>query len=126
MPETAELDPSGYKKGHFGDVSLDDVKKSLKKFQSIIFHPGCIPETFKPIRDNSFAFVHIDVDLYRSSFDCCEFFYERMTKGGIMIFDDYGFEKFKESAKKAVDDFFNDKPEVPISLHTAQCLLIKL
>ena len=55
-----------------------------------------------------------------------EFFYERMTKGGIMIFDDYGFQGYELAAKKAVDDFFIGKPEIPITLRNGQCLVLKI
>ena len=126
MPSIADEDPSGLKEGDCGDVSLSVVKKYLQTFPFLVFHPGIIPETFKGIEDRKFAFVHIDVDLYESVKDCCSFFYDRMVIGAIMIFDDYGTLAFAYSGKKAVDDFFYDKPETPISLHTGQCIVIKL
>ena len=43
-----------------------------------------------------------------------------------MIFDDYGFPGYKFAEKQAVDEFFSDKPESPISLRTGQCIVIKL
>ena len=43
-----------------------------------------------------------------------------------MIFDDYGFYGYKDAAKKAVDEFFSDKPEPTISLRNGQCFIIKL
>lgn len=49
-----------------------------------------------------------------------------MENSGIMIFDDYGFYSYKDAAKCAVDEFFSDKLECPISLRTEQCIVIKL
>ncbi|GAI43581.1 unnamed protein product [marine sediment metagenome] len=126
MPAIANEDPSHIKKGALGDVSLDAVKDYLRIFPFIVFHPGLISETLKEIKDGRFAFVHIDVDLYQTTKDCCNFFYDRMIKGGIMVFDDYGFPCFKFAEKQAVDEFFTDEPESPISLHTGQCIVIKL
>jgi len=126
MPAIANKDPSGHKKGDFGDVSLNAVKDYLGMFTNVIFHPGLIPETFEAVKHQHFAFVHIDVDLYQTAKDCCNFFYDRMISGGIMIFDDYGFPGYKFAEKQAVDEFFNDKPESPISLRTGQCIVIKL
>jgi O-methyltransferase len=126
MPTLAIQDPSGHQEGDFGNSSLSLVKQHLQPFHCLNFHPGIIPETFEAVRDKQFAFVHIDVDLYQTTIDCCEFFYERLSKGGIMLFDDYGFPRYKNSEKRAVDEFFKDKPEVPISLRTSQCLIIKL
>jgi len=126
MPAIANKDPSDYKKGDFGDVSFSDIKNYLQTFPFIVFHRGLIPETFGAVENKKFAFVHIDVDLYQSTKDCCSFFYDRMTIGGIMIIDDYGFPHLKHAAKQAVDEFFCDKLESPVSLRTGQCIVIKL
>lgn len=127
MPSTADNDPSGHKKGDFGDVSLNAVKNYLQAFPFVRFYPGFIPERFEVVRGLKFAFVNIDVDLYQTSKDCCNFFYDRMVKGGVIIFDDYGCgDRYKFAQKRAVDEFFKDKPESPISLPTGQCIVIKL
>jgi len=126
MPAIANEDASGYKEGDFGDVSLSAIKDYLQMFPFVIFHPGFIPQTFEGVKDGKFAFVHIDVDLYQTAKDCCNFFYDRIAKGGVMIFDDYGEPRFKFAEKQAVDEFFRDKPENPISLRTGQCIVIKL
>lgn len=126
MPATADSDPSTHRQGDFGDVSLDSVKAYLKAFANVCFHPGMIPETFAQQEAGRYSFVHVDVDLYQSVRDCCSFFYPRMVRGGVMIFDDYGFPHYRDAAKRAVDEFFRDKQERTISLATGQCLVIKL
>lgn len=126
MPAMANQDPSGLKEGRFGDTSLADVKQYLRDFPFVVFHPGLIPSTLESVKDKRFAFVHVDVDLYQTTKDCLNFFYNRLTRGGVMIFDDYGWTFFKESEKKAVDEFFEDKPETPIALQTGQAFVIKL
>ena len=126
LPSIADADPAGHKSGMFGDVSVDDVERYLRGFPFAVFHPGLIPDTLDEVKDDRFALVHIDVDLYETVKDCCGFFYDRMTKGGIMIFDNYGFYPYKDTEKRAVDEFFDDKPEIPIPLPTGQCIVIKL
>jgi O-methyltransferase len=42
-----------------------------------------------------------------------------------MVFDDYG-EPTCPGARKAVDEFFADKPETPIYIPTGQCLVHRL
>lgn len=128
MPET---DPALdlHKAGDFDGTSLDDVKKTIfshlgKIDKRIRFHPGFIPETFTEFTDDSIALAHIDVDIYKSVFDCCEFIYPRLVNGGFLIFDDYGFPTCP-GARKAVDQFFNEKPEVPLVLPTGQALVVK-
>jgi O-methyltransferase len=125
MPKSANEDKSHHKEGDYQDTSVEAVKDFLSDYSFVEFHPGLIPDTFEAVTNKKFAFVHIDVDIYQSIKDCCEFFYERMTKGGIMIFDDYGFQGYELAAKKAVDDFFIEKSEIPITLRNGQCLVLK-
>lgn len=125
MPKTGVPDPSEHREGDMGDVSLANVKEYLQCPQAV-YHPGVIPETFRGLEDEWFAFVHIDVDLYQSTRDCLEYFYPRMSVGAVMVFDDYGFPRYEYAEKKAVDDYFSDKVECPISLRTGQCIIIKV
>jgi len=124
MPETDSGKDNFYKKGSFGDTSLSEVESFLSGCRNITIYPGFFPETSKPVEKMSFSFVHVDVDIYRSVLDCCEFFYPRMLNNGVLIFDDPGFSDC-EGAKIAVDEFFSDKEETPIHLATAQVLVLK-
>jgi len=117
--------PAGHKKGDFGDTSLESVKSYLSDFPLVTYHQGLIPSTLETAKERMFSFVHVDVDLYEPARDCCEFFYSRMVKNGMMLFDDYGIQCFEESIRRAVDEFFRDKAERPIALRTGQCLVIK-
>jgi O-methyltransferase len=126
MPAAADADPSPHKKGDFGDVSLESVRAYLTSFNDVSFYPGLIPDTFQHITSQRFSMIHIDVDLYSSVRDCCEFFYPRLLAGGMMVFDDYGLPHYKDAAKKAVDEFFREKAESPVVLTTGQCFVIKL
>jgi len=65
------------------------------------------------------------VDIYQSIHDCCHHIYPRLSPGAMMVFDDYGFPSCP-GARKAVDEFFHDKPERPLVLPTAQAIVIRL
>jgi hypothetical protein len=126
MPDTAIKEQDGHQKGDFGDTSLDSVKSYLAGFPCVTIHAGFIPTTLESVKNERFSFVHIDVDIYQTSIDCCNFFYGRLVSGAVMIFDDYGFTLYKDAEKRAVDEFFADKPETLTSLPTGQCIVIKL
>jgi O-methyltransferase len=53
---------------------------------------GVFPdETGSAIADRSFRFAHIDVDVYRSAQDVFAWVWPRLSDGGAVVFDDYGF-----------------------------------
>ncbi len=60
----------------------------------------------------------------KSVLDCCTFIYPRLTKGGFLIFDDYGFPTCT-GARQAVDTYFADKQAVPLILSTGQAIVFK-
>ena len=98
--------------------------ETLKEFRLIKLFKGWIPERFPEVANEKFRLVHIDVDLYEPTRDSLEFFYPRISTGGVMVFDDYGVTSCP-GAYKAVNEFMNDKPEYVLHLPTAQGIIIK-
>ena len=123
LSEPSDVDGGYWRKGNLA-CSLEVVQANLRPLQNIRWHKGWIPETFNDVSHASFAFVHIDVDLYEPTRDSIAFFYDRMSVGGIIICDDYGFTTCP-GATKAVDDFLADKPEKMIALPTGGGFLIR-
>ncbi|MDD5530837.1 MAG: macrocin O-methyltransferase [bacterium] len=97
------------------------VKDKLAKYPNIHIYKGIFPQTGTAIQNKKFAFVHLDVDIYQSTKDCIEFFYNRMSKNGIIISHDYHV----RAVKLAFQEFFKDKPEQVIQLQMSQCMVIK-
>ncbi len=125
MPAAAERDPSGHQAGDFGATSLSRVRSELGPYPNVVFHPGTIPQTLNAVEGQRFSFVHVDVDLYESTRDCLRFFYPRLVPGGMLVCDDYGFPLYERSARLAVDEFFERRPEDVIVLRSGQCFVIK-
>ncbi len=109
-----------------GNLATEEAicRKNLDEFDFVKYYKGWIPDRFVEVEATMFCFVHIDVDLYQPTLDSISFFYEKLSKGGIMICDDYGFTTCP-GAKIAMDDFFADKAEPVIMLTTGQGLVIK-
>jgi len=61
--------------------------------------------------DLKISLLHIDIDLYRATLDCLKFLYEKVTRGGAIILDDY---KSFPGATQAIDEFFSDKNNLSI------------
>lgn len=122
MPTTDDL-KDVHKKGDFSDTSLDSVR-SLVGTSGVEYHEGFIPQAFEGLNVHRIAFAHVDLDLHDAILESCKFIYPRLNKGGVIVFDDYGFPSCP-GARIAVDEFFSDKSEFPIVLASGQCLVIK-
>ncbi len=73
----------------------------------LTMYPGVFPGTISASNyaSDKFCFVYIDMDTYQATKDAIEFFWPRLAKGGVLFFDDYGWEPCA-GVKKAVDEFF--------------------
>jgi O-methyltransferase len=125
LPKSHQKHDPYFREGQMA-ATVASVKQQLSRFQHITkFREGWIPNTFIGLERKQYAFAHIDVDLYQSTLDCCTYFYPRLTPGGILLFDEYGFTS-AHGEKVAVDEYFADKPERPIAFITGQALVLKV
>lgn len=60
-----------------------------------------------------FSLVHFDCDLYEPTLAALEALWPRLSRGGVMLFDEYALKEWAGETK-AVDEFFADKPEVRV------------
>ena len=65
--------------------------------------------TFKFVKDNpgfKISLLYLDLDLEVPTYNTLVNLWERVTKGGIVVFDEYGYHKWSES--KGVDRFIKE------------------
>ena len=97
------------------------------KAASVKLIQGYFPETTGGIDpENQYALVHLDADLYSPQFSGLEYFYPRMTKGGVIIVHDCNNEF--TGSKRALNEFFLNKPETPIIIpdKSGSAIVVKL
>lgn len=88
------LNDTYYKGGEHSDSNETDVRILLDGLQikNYTILSGIFPDDFKDNYENiKYRFCHIDVDVYQSALDIFNFVWTRLVKGGVVIFDDYGF-----------------------------------
>jgi macrocin-O-methyltransferase TylF-like protien len=88
--------------GDFGDTGLTAVRSRVGE-QGVTYLAGLFAERFADIAHCRFSFVHVDADLYTSVKECADFFVPRLSRGGAILFDDYG-QASCPGAKQAVDE----------------------
>lgn len=126
MPDSAEPERDFYGPGDFGETSLAAVQARLAAYPNVRFHPGFVPGTFAELDPQTrFALVHVDLDIYPSVLAACVGLWPLVVRGGVMVFDDYGFRNLRHAARPAVDEYFADKPDKPIVLASGQAFVIK-
>jgi predicted O-methyltransferase YrrM len=121
LPEATAADGVRFHAGEFSS-SLEDVRRYVGT-QRVHYYPGLFPATADSLRDRLFSFVHLDADLYESTLAAFDFFYERLSPGGIMLCHDY---PSAPGVVQAVEEFFREKPEPVVELTGYQAMIVKL
>lgn len=104
---------SFYMGGEHSDTNVRYVKDLFKKIKvrEPIILVGIFPDNFVNLDIENLAFVHCDVDAYESTKDIIEWCLPKMLRGGIIVFDDYGFYGC-DGVTKYVNDLMLDSEEI--------------
>ncbi len=78
--------------------------------RSIQLVPGYFQSTLPAFGDRRFSFVHLDCDIHESYRTCLEFFYPRLSPGGVILLDEYGDDAWP-GCTSAVDAFMAGKKD---------------
>jgi SAM-dependent methyltransferase len=97
----------------FADTSLKDVRDLVGE-ERVRFVQGRFPQSIPPdLHASRFSVVHIDCDLYEPAKAGLEYFYPRLSPGGLIIVHDYG-NPYWSGIKRAVDEYCQRIPERPV------------
>ncbi len=91
-----------YTPHNFADTHIDTVKSKLNS-DAFHFHKGYFPDSTRDLGELKFALVNMDADLYNPTKSGLEYFYPRLTPGGIILIHDYNPDW--PGIVKAVDEF---------------------
>jgi O-methyltransferase len=88
----------------FDDTNIELVRKNIQPIGGTLkFVPGWFPSSATPdMKEDRFAFVHLDADLEAPIASGLEFFWPRLTPGGMIVVHDYNA---WPGARIAVDRF---------------------
>ncbi|MEA2168863.1 MAG: O-methyltransferase [Solirubrobacteraceae bacterium] len=83
-----------------------EVRRNFERYglldDRVRFLPGWFADTLPTLRDETFAVIRLDGDMYASTWQALEALYPRLAPGGFLIVDDYGA---IASCAQAVTDF---------------------
>jgi hypothetical protein len=98
-------------------ASLEVVKSAVKRIgypdEKIHFVKGMVEQTISLNTPDKIALLRLDTDWYESTRHEMEHLFPRLSKGGVLIIDDYGH---WQGARKAVDEYI-EKNKIKILLN---------
>jgi hypothetical protein len=104
--------------GGFDATSLEYVARKVSRLdlaKAITLMRGYFADTLRRLPEQNWSFVHLDCDIYESYKVTLEYFYPRMSDGGVILFDEYEDPPWP-GCKMAVDEFLAGKAEVPTAI----------
>ncbi len=111
----------------FSQAGIERALANIAALNSNVeIFPGFFPESAPAfLARKKFAFVHLDADLHDPILAGLSFFYGKVVPGGFILVHDYNSWL---GARKAVTEFFRDKPETPIPMpdKSGSALILKL
>ena len=111
IPEVTKYDKSRVRGEFLPPIGQPDIIRqhalALGIDERIEVHQGLFTDTFAVLekRALTFAFVHIDANIYSGTRCACEFTIPRTHAGGIVVFDDYNG-VCDLGARLAIDEYF--------------------
>lgn len=117
-----------YKGGEFSDTSLDAVRDRVQanSLTNVSLHQGIFPEqTGSSISTRYLSLVHIDVDVYASARETFWWVWPRMSVGGIVVFDDYGWVDCAGVIKFVEDEVFGRADGLMIHNLNGHAVMVK-
>jgi O-methyltransferase len=118
---------SMYKGSEHSDTSREVVEKLIdkEKLDNVEILEGVFPnQTGQTVEHLQFRFCHIDVDVYQSAKDIMEWIWPKMVRGGIVVYDDYGFCSC-DGVTKCVEEQFLLKDRIIIHNLNGHAVVIK-
>ena len=125
----AGLEDPIYKNGKHADTSKQIVDTLVHKqlnLDNVQILEGVFPEqTAHSIKEKKFRLCHIDVDVYESAKDIVNWIWDKMVIGGIIVYDDYGFDGTM-GIRKFVDEQRSNKDRIVIHNLNGHAIIIKI
>lgn len=113
--------PEEARKADHGPKLAEQVRERLKPF-GVVVHGGDIRSTAQTL-PHTIGFCQIDLNNAEAEGFVFPMVYERLLPGSVVIFDDYGFRRYRESALTH-QKFLAGKEQI-LELPTGQGLLVK-
>lgn len=101
-----------------------DVKEHFSRYGNVEVIKGRVPEILNTLDIKAVAFLHIDMNVAEPEVQTMRHFWDKLTPGAAVVFDDYGSMAHQEQ-KVALDAFAESRGFAILTLPTGQGLALK-
>ncbi len=108
---------------HYYDCS-EEVRKHFSRYPNVEVIKGCVPRVLQTLNIPTVAFLHIDMNIAEPEVQAMRHFWDKLSPGGLVVFDDYA-SMAHQAQKVALDDFAAAHNFSILALPTGQGLAIK-
>jgi O-methyltransferase len=100
LPKPSVEDAACFKEGDYkGDYEA--VKKRFENNKCVTVIKGYIPDVFRELNGKRFSFIHLDLDLYKPTYEALMVLRSAVSKGGVILIHDQS----KEGVRRAIRDW---------------------
>jgi len=112
------------RKAKHGPNLYAEVCQLFSEYPNATVIKGPVPDSFVQGLPEKIAFAQIDLNEAEPELAALKVIYDRITPGGMIIFDDFGFKRYAESHDKEMA-FFRNTGDIVFESPTGQGLFIK-
>ena len=103
---------------------VDTVRARFRQWDNVTVTQGKVPQILADAAPEQIAFLHIDMNNAEAERGALEVLFDRVSTGGIIVFDDYGWSGYR-AQKDLADDFMQLHGLSVLELPTGQGLVVK-
>jgi len=105
-------------------TDLDRVRANFAEWENVAIVQGAVPGILKTVEFGAIAFLHIDMNCALPERAALEFFWDRLSPGAVVLFDDYSYYGH-DCQREAIDAAASARGVEVLSLPTGQGLIVK-
>lgn len=106
------------------EAICNTVREKFSEYDNVIIVRGVVPDSFEASVPEKIAFLHIDMNSEKAEMLALEYLFDRVTPGGMIVFDDFGW-TCNVNQMKAELAFMNKRGHSILELPTGQGVVIK-
>ncbi len=105
-------------------TDLERIRGNFAEWKGATVVQGAVPDVLGTVEFGRVAFLHIDMNCALPEREALEFFWERLSPGAVVLFDDFAYAGY-EAQRRALAEVAGARGYTILSIPTGQGLLIR-